>query len=678
MPVKLQAALNNQLDSHFSKKELGCIVKGSKTTFRVFASRATEVKLIIFTHHEDSVGIDYLMKKANDGVWEYSLPGKLYGKYYAYRVSGPSGPGEMFNPAITVGDPYSKAVVTRNNFHHPAKTLILDDSYDWGNDPFVIPKDHNKLVIYEAHIRDLTAHPSSGVIARGTYKGLIEKGKAGGLSYLKNLGVNAVEFLPLQKFGTIELPYRDSSVEQEGHETNTWNPYARNHWGYMTSYFFAPETYYADGRLEPEACSGVGGGAVREFKDLVKAFHDEGIAVIMDVVFNHVSHYDENAFKRIDKMYYFRTDALGNFVKNSGCGNDFATERPMARRMIIDCIRYWMREYHIDGFRFDLAAMIDWETCREITRAAKKINPNVILIAEAWGAGKYEIEHFSEIGWAAWNDRIRNGVKGQNPGNGRGFIFGSFQGGDSKRSCMAFVNGTLKEDGGLYARKEHSINYLESHDDQTMGDFIRVGNGDARADDIVADIGKNAILTPKQLALHKLAALYLFTSRGPVMIHEGQEYARSKVIAPASAPDPNIGKTDHNSYNKDNETNYLNYDHAGMNRDLFDYYAGLIGLRAQFPAIANAPKRLVEFFDTDDDFFIGYKIRKKTFGREVKNAVNIIVLLNGNPEKTQSLKLPKGEWKIVANGSGIELSGSLGTASGTVQVSPTSGMVLMQ
>src|SRR5262249_25124199 len=156
--------------------------------------------------------------------------------------------------------------------------------------------------------------PSSGVRAPGTYLGMVEPGRRGGLSYLKALGVNAVEFLPLQDYGNIELPYRDHTVMAAGYPLNTWNPYARNHWGYMTSFFFAPETYYAsDGTMEPGKYNGADGRAVREMKDMIKALHREGIAVIMDVVYNHVSNYDFNPFKYIDKKYYFRLNADGTF-----------------------------------------------------------------------------------------------------------------------------------------------------------------------------------------------------------------------------------------------------------------------------------------------------------------------------------------------------------------------------
>jgi pullulanase/glycogen debranching enzyme len=654
------------LDTLLSRKSLGCLIEENRTTFRLFAPRAISVRLVLFNSALDETGTESLMARDTDGVWEHTVPFALTNKYYGYRVSGPEGAGEMFNPDIIIADPYSRAVATKNSYRHPAKTLILDTRYDWEGDTYVIPSDHNRLVIYEAHVRDLTAHSSSGVTARGTYAGLGEKRRRGGLAYLKDLGINALELLPIHKFGTIELPYRDSTTLSDAGEFNTWNPYERNHWGYMTSYFFAPETYYAtDGTMERNRTNGVDGRAVTELKDLVKTLHREGIAVILDVVYNHVSQYDYNPFKYIDKKYYFHTDTAGNFVKTSGCGNDFFTNRPMARRLIVESVSYWMREYHIDGFRFDLATMIDWETCRQITAAARSINPNVILIAEPWGGGMYDPSGFSDIGWASWNDRIRNGVKGQNPHDGLGFIFGKFQGADTKTSVMSYLTGTLRADGGMYLRKEHSINYLESHDDNTLGDFIRLGTTEVGETDRITDSYANAKLSPRQLSLNKLAALSLLTSQGPVMIAEGQEFARSKVIAPTSAPDPKIGRIDHNSYEKDNETNYLNYHHQTLNKELYDYYRGLIALRTTHPAFGNAKQ--VEFLKTGDEFLIAYTLR---------DTKRFIVILNGNPSLPGRIPLPKGSWGVLATATKVSKTPQRSVMK-TVTVPPTSGMILV-
>ncbi len=674
--LQSQPLQTDSLGSYYSSKELGCIIGPSGTTFRLFAPRATDVRLVVFNKYDDGIGQEYAMKRDTDGVWEYADSAVLTGKYYGYRVNGPAGKGEMFNPRVVIGDPYSRAVSTKNNYHHPAKTLIIDGRFNWEGDRFVVPKDHTKLVIYEAHIRDLTAHPSSGVRERGTYPGLTETGCTGGLSYLKDLGVNAIEFLPLQKFGNIEIPYRDPHHISDTGEVNTWNPYERNHWGYMTSYFFAPETYYAsDGTMEREQYNGKDGRAVDEFKNLVKTLHSEGIAVLMDVVYNHVSQYDYNPFKYIDRYYYFRTDTAGNFTQASGCGNDFRTERRMARRLIVESIAYWMREYHIDGFRFDLATMLDRQTCLEIAAEAKKINPNVILVAEAWGGGGYDPPGFSDIGWASWNDRIRNGVKGQNPHDGLGFIFGKFQGDNSKKSFQSYIRGTLRKDGGMYLKKEHSINYLESHDDNTLGDFIRLGTGDVRDTQRITDRLANARLSPRELALNKLAALYLMVSQGPVMISEGQEYARSKVIAPTEAPDPAIGRLDANSYNKDNETNYLNYNHKALNQELYDYYKGLIALRTKYPALCNAAADSITFLPTKDDFLIAFRLPS---GQKGTAAGSIVVILNGNQTSTARMALPAGTWGIVADAVKVRPEKPLRTVSTRAVVPPCSGMILVE
>lgn len=669
------------LDSLYSNKPLGCIVENGKTTFRVFAPRATEIKLVLFDKADNETGKEFTMKRDPDGVWEHTEQGELYGKFYGYKANGAPGKNEMWNPNIVVADPYSKAVATKNTYRHQAKTLILDTRYDWEGDTWVIPQHHSELIIYEAHVRDLTAHASSEVEKKGTYLGLAEKGKTGGLDYLKSLGINAIELLPIHKFGTIEIPYRDNSVLREGYPINTWNPYARNHWGYMTSYFFTPETYYAtDGTLDPNKMNGTDGRAVREFKDMVKALHKENIAVILDVVYNHVSQYDYNCFKYLDKFYYFRTDSAGNFLSLSGCGNDFKTERPMARRLIVESIKYWMTEYHIDGFRFDLAAMIDFETAKAIYQEAKKINPNVILIAEAWGGGEYEPHLFSDIGWASWNDQIRNGVKGQNPDNGLGFIFGKFQDNHNVRSLRSFVTGTLREDGGLFLQKEHSINYLESHDNHTLGDFIRLGLHEVKHDTVITDLDKHAQLSPKQLALNKLAALFLFTAQGPVMIHEGQEFARSKVIAETDAPDKNIGRIDHNSYEKDNATNYINYAHAKLNSELVDYYKGLIALRKANPIFSSAPKSAVKFIDAKDTLVVAFKLDKEEYNKvaEKKSDHSFLVVMNGHTRKSVDFLLPEGEWRVIANDKGVSPFQPLGIIKNRVSIPASSGLILKQ
>ncbi len=649
----------------YSTKELGAVLQEDGVIFRLFAPRAETVVLRLFDKAEDENGVDYSMTPDGNGVWELSMRGNLIGKFYAYRIERPLSPGEPSVADKWIADPYSKAVVTRNEFLHRGKTMIIDLSdYNWeGDEPLALRMED--LIIYECHVRDMTAHPSARAeFYPGSYKAFIQKGIRGGLEHIRSLGVNAVEFLPLHDFGNIEIPY---NVPVDG-VINTWNPYARNHWGYMTSYFFAPESYYASGEsLAAGGFCGSDGRAVNELRDLIKALHREGIAVIMDVVYNHVAQYDQNCFKVIDKEYYFRLNAHGDHTSVSGCGNDFKTEQPMVRRLILDSIKFWMQEYHVDGFRFDLAAMIDRETCIEILRTARQINPNAIIIAEPWGGG-YAPAEFSRLGWAAWNDQFRNGVKGQNPYNGQSFIFGRWFDKNSMKTLKRYITGTLASNGGPFVDKAHSVNYLESHDDHTLGDFIRIGLGGPEK---VEDIDANARLTPEQMKLNKLAALILFTSQGAVMIHEGQEWGRSKVIVPSDAPDEQVGFIDHNSYNKDNETNWLNFDHAEWNRELVDYYRGLIALRRRHPAFRRAGLRDIKFFTVrNNPFALGYLIKKDG----PRDEYDFAVLLNGSREKTADFKLPAGAWTMIV--SPLRSNVEEKVMSKTIHVPASSGVVL--
>ncbi len=652
-----------ELDPYYSEKNMGYLVENGNTIFRLFAPRATEVKLVLFESYEAIQGAEYTMTKDEQGVWEYRTSGELYGQCYGYRVDGPKVKGEMFDPSIIIADPYSRAVITQNNYHHPAKSLIIDSSYDWVGDTWM-KTPMEDLIIYEMHIRDMTAHLSSGVSYRGTYRGMTEKNQRGGLSYLLDLGINAVELLPVQEFGNIEVPYRDKTVPVY----NSWNPYERNHWGYMTSYFFAPESYYAsDGTMEKDQYNGIHGRQVSEFKDMIKELHRHGIAVIMDVVYNHVSQYDLNAFKHIDKKYYFRLDENDQFLSKSGCGNDFKTERSMSRRLILESIRYWMTEYHIDGFRFDLANLIDKETCDSILVMAQKINPNVYLIAEPWGDG-YNPYGFSKRGWAAWNDKFRNAVKGQNPHDNLGFIFGQWEGDKRPKAMKRYVLGSIVAEGGQFQKVKHSINYLESHDDHTLGDFIRIGTGEVDEKARITNMKEHATLTEHQQKLNQLAALFLFTSQGPVMIHEGQEYARSKVIAKTKIPNERWGKMDHNSYEKDDETNHLNYEHKEWNNNLYLFYKGLIALRKAHSAFRRSKPEDIHFLECKNPFGVGFGLRSE-------DKTEFIVLLNGHSSESAQFKLPDGHWNIVVDEyhSGTEILRP--GVYGAVNIPPATGMV---
>ena len=657
------------LNRFISRKALGCTWDEQQTWFRLFSPRASRVTLSIYADAETPRDVQHEMSRDGDGVWEVTLPGHYFGQFYVYRVDGPRSSTEQFDYDKPICDPYARAVATRNEYLHRGRTLILDTGrYDWeGDQP--LGYQWPDLIIYECHVRDLTAHPSSGCPAElaGSYKGLIQPGLPGGIDYIRSLGVNAVELLPIHEFGNIEIPYNVDA----GGVTNTWNPYSRNHWGYMTSYFFAPESYYASGAtMTPGSLSGADGRQVDELKDVIKAFHKAGIAVILDVVYNHVSQYDQNCFKLADKKYYFHLDDDQNYIATSGCGNDFKTERPMAQRMILESVKYWMEEYHVDGFRFDLAAMIDGQTIDLITAEARRINPNVILIAEPWGGGKYNPAEFSQHDWAAWNDQFRNSIKGQNPENGQGFIFGRYWGSDTRETIKRYIRGNLAKEGGLFQSTRHAVNYLGSHDDHAYGDFVRIGNGDVGIFQTIQDPLSNARLTTQQLKINKLGALILFTSQGAVMFEEGNEFARSKLIARTQEPDPHQGQIDHNSYNKDNETNWLDYGHAKINEELVDYYRGLIALRKNFPALRQTPAQQIQFSDGSNALALSFQIGQK--------GTDLLVLINAHHEESAEFDLPQGNWHVLVNGDKAGAAPQFRLMEREIILPPTTGMVLMK
>jgi pullulanase/glycogen debranching enzyme len=299
-----------------------------------------------------------------------------------------------------------------------------------------------------------------------------------------------------------------------------------------------------------------------------------------------------------------------------------------------------MKKYHIDGFRFDLAAMIDEETCSMILEEARKVNPHVVIIAEPWGGG-YKPDRFSELGWASWNDQFRNGIKGQNPDNRPGFIFGRWDDGVTRDNAFRFLTGTLINDGGLFQTSVHSVNYLASHDDHTLGDFIRLFLNWTPQNKSVEEYH---LVQGDMLALNRLAAFTLATSQGIMMIHSGQEYARSKVIAPSGVEDAHVGHIDHNSYEKDNETNYINYHTASRNKELVSYYSDLMKLRTRIPELRRTDrKHLKRKYSENVQLGIGYDIHDPVSEKRY------LVLLNGDPAKHAMYKLPEGTWDVRAN-----------------------------
>jgi pullulanase/glycogen debranching enzyme len=585
--------------------------------------------------------------RSDDGeIWRLTIDRNLEGKWYQYKVNYQN--GKMPNTpyaGLPFADPYSTHVASKNTYRLEAKSYIYRSEFDWEDDTFIKIDDPRELIIYETHIKDLVCDKSSQAKGKSIYKKWLDLDQIGGIPHLKKLGVNAVEFLPLHKFPTFEPPY--GAKTKEGY-LNTWNPYSRNYWGYMTSFFLAPETIYAsDGHLKPGQVTGEHANAVNEFKKVVKLLHSNGIAVIMDVVFNHTSLFDINPLCSHMPDIFLRYDQNGKLMNRSGTGNEINTEHPIVRKMIIDSIIHWMKEYHIDGFRFDLAGLLDEKSWDAIKDAAKSINPDAVIIAEPWG-GRYVPYLFSNHDWASWNDRFRNGIKGSDPLHDKGFIFSDWQNGMDRMQLENLFQGTIRESaGGLFKTSAHSVNYLESHDGYTLGDFIRIGTRYDGENRIVENREVHNALSLEERRIAKLGAFCLMVSPGIVMIHAGQEFARSKVIPKDEKNDYDAGRMDYNSYNKDNETNWINFRDIEANRELLNYYIGLINIRKGSPALSKSEHNSIHFEYYSDPLHICYYINGEASG----DIYDYYVAINVTYTNGMHIHLPQGTWEVlVSNG----------------------------
>lgn len=459
-----------------SELPLGAYPQREGTVFRLFAPRAKSVELAVCAAlAEQERPHRYRLSRRPDadgaaGVWEITLEGNLHGWYYWYQVDGPRDAFGAFDSRQRVLDPYALAAVGREG-----PGIVLDRSRI-GNvaDPhdFKTPAWHD-LVICEAHVRDLAAHApvDADQNERRGFAGL-RKWVESEEFYLSRLGVNCVELQPLQEF--------DNKAREE------------YHWGYMTVNYFAPASAYAS---RPEAASGV-----RELQELVRAFHARGIAVIVDVVYNHVGEPAHLMF--LDKLYYFEQDAAGQLSNWSGCGNDTRCSAAMMTRLIVDSCAHWLEVFGVDGFRFDLADLIGVPVLKEIEVALKRVKSDVILIAEPWSFRGHAAGELRDSGWASWNDGYRN------------FLRDYVRGGGSRESLEYYLKGSP----WYYAKwPAQTVNYTESHDDRCWLDVITENSNHDGHLPTVNDRNRT----------HLMAAV-LFCSVGIPMLSEGQDFLKSK------------------------------------------------------------------------------------------------------------------------------------------------------
>jgi pullulanase/glycogen debranching enzyme len=452
-----------------SRAPLGSFVQGGETAFRLFAPRARNVELCVCEDlRRQATPHRYALARGADHTWEITLTQNLHGWFYWYHIDGPRDAFGAFDPVRKVLDPYALAAVERLG-----PGIVLDRAGIAAPDRSFKTPAWQDLVIVEAHVRDLTALAPIKLNAneRLGFSGLRQWVESPDF-YLHHLGVNAVELQPVQEF--------DNRTREE------------YHWGYMTCNFFAPASAYA---REPERASGI-----RELQELVAAFHRRGMAVLLDVVYNHVG--EPAHLLAIDKLYYFETAADGTLANWSGCGNDLRARSAMAKRLIIESCAHLIETFGIDGFRFDLADLLELDVLKEIEVALKRVKPDVVLIAEPWSFRGHLGGALRDTGWASWNDGYRNFA--------REFV----RGGGSREAYEYFLKGSPWH----YAKwPAQTVNYTESHDDKTWLDVITENPG-----------GNGASPTANDRRRTHLMAAMLFSSIGIPMLSAGQDFLRSK------------------------------------------------------------------------------------------------------------------------------------------------------
>lgn len=628
----------------YNGSDLELTVNNSGTHWRLWSPEAEAVKVTVYPSGLNTPPIETIdMTRGENGTWTASSPTRLYGKFYTFTIKQ-GGKWLKETPGV-----WAKAVGTNGE-----RAAIIDFSTTnpegWASDHGPAIKNITDAVIYEMHHRDFSVDPSSGIANKGKFLALTEPstsnptGESTGIDHLKELGVTHVHILP---------SYDYNSVDESNLPANQYN------WGYDPFNYNAPEGSYSTNPSDPAT-------RVREMKQMVKSLHDNGIGVIMDVVYNHTADNDDSNFSLTAPGYYYRHREDGTYSDASGCGNETASERQQMRDFIINSVKYWAKEYHIDGFRFDLMAIHDIETMNQVIAALKEINPDIFVYGEGWTAGdsplpveqralKENVAKMPQI--AVFSDDIRDAIKGHySDAADRGFATG--KPGLEETVKIGIVGATAhpqvdysKGNNSKFAYASSPtqiINYVSCHDDLMLTDKLRKSMPEATD-------------AERQRAA-RLAQTIVFTSQGTPFMFAGEELFRDK-------------KGVHNSYKSPDSINAIDWNLKHTNAEQMEYYKQLIRLRKEHPAFrmttAEQVARHIKF-DKTASGLISYSLIDHANGDAYKE---IKVIFNGSAENRE-IKVAKGNWTVLAEDGRLNASG-LGTSKGgKLIVAPTSALIL--
>lgn len=592
---------------YYSGNDLGNIYSPQHTKFRVWAPTASEAKLVTYKKWNDKIGTEINMQQGEKGTWKAEIKGNQKGLFYTYKVKI----GDKWTEAV---DPYVRAASVNGD-----KGVVIDlnetNPKKWKANKKPEFKKPEDAIIYELHVRDLSIQPESGIKQKGKYLGVTEKGTKGpegvktGLDHMKDLGVTHVQFLPIFDY---------ASVNEETLNEPQYN------WGYDPKNFNVPEGSYSTNPYEPTV-------RITELKQMIQVLHDNNLRIVMDVVYNHMYNAAESNFHKLVPGYYYRYNEDGTFANGTGVGNDTASERKMMRKFMVDSVTYWAKEYNLDGFRFDLMGIHDYETMNEIRKAVDQIDSSIILHGEGWDlntplaaelkANQKNAEKMKGI--AHFNDNIRDGLKGSVfEEKENGFVNGKQNMEDRiKKGITAGID--YDTNSSTYQDPEQVLTYVEAHDNHTLWDKLELTNpGDS------AEVRKQ---------MHKLSSSILLTSQGIPFLHAGQEFMRTKY-------------GDHNSYKSPDSINQMDWLRRAAYNNEVDYMKGLIDLRKKYPAFRMTSteqiKKHISFIDAPKNV-IAYSIDGKGNGNKNEN---FMVAHNANRESVDITLPSKGPWKVLVDG----------------------------
>ena len=571
------------------------------------------------------------MKQTSENVWETTISGDLKGKFYTFDIGRGETPG-VFAKAVGINGKRGSIV-----------DMQTTNPSGWNNDRRLTLKSPADLIIYEMHHRDFSIDTSSRLVNKGKFLALTEQ-KA--IKHLKELGVNAVHILPSYDFASID-------------ESNTTTP--QYNWGYDPLNYNVPEGSYSFDAEQPTR-------RILEFKQMVQALHKAGIRVILDVVYNHTFDIEGGNFDRTFPMAYYRYTADGKPSNGSGCGNETASEKPLMRQFILESMKYWVTEYHIDGFRVDLMGIHDIETMNLIRKELTAIDPNIFIYGEGWTAGTcaYPTEklalkaHIKQMpGIAAFSDELRDALRGPFSDDKQAAFLGGIAG--FEESIKAGIAGMITHPQVDYTKVNYTkepwaneptqmIAYVSCHDDMCLVDRLK------------ASIPEAAYDMEEVIRLDQLAQTVVFTSQGIPFMLSGEEMLRDK-------------KGVHNSFNSPDEINHLDWNNLKKYPQVFAYYKGLIQMRKAHPAFrlgsAELVRKHLEFLPTQD-CLVAFRLKNHAGGDKWNN---IYVVLNGSTN-LQSVNIPKGKYTIVANNGVINEAGIGEMEGGEVMIDAQTALIL--